>query len=233
MGAPARPLRKYSDHYISIYPQARILLCISRYSDFLTSSTTTLKSYLEPVIALLKGADPDGIFVHIFSNGGAYTFTLLAQLYLSTTGTRIPTPRIILDSSPSTIGEITPSATAFAYSLPKHPLIYYPGYAAIYLLVICIAGYSLITGAKVSIQVAYEGLNDESLVPLKNARRCYIYSKEDELVNFRHVEKHAEWAESEGCVVRTEKFEGTKHVAHVVGDWGRYWGVVGEFWGGK
>ncbi|KAK1773061.1 hypothetical protein QBC45DRAFT_364552, partial [Copromyces sp. CBS 386.78] len=65
--------------------------------------------------------------------------------------------------------------------------------------------------------------------------RMYIYSEEDELVNWRDVEGHlAEARRQKGMKVRGEKFGGTGHVGHARGKGNeeRYWGVVGDFWGG-
>lgn len=62
--------------------------------------------------------------------------------------------------------------------------------------------------------------------------RTYIYSPEDEMVEYRHVERHAEEAREKraGVKVRTERFEGSRHVAHMRLDPERYWRVVGDTW---
>ena len=60
--------------------------------------------------------------------------------------------------------------------------------------------------------------------------RCYIYSKEDEMVSWENVEEHAAEAEGRGWRVRRELFVGSGHVAHARVDSGRYWGVVQRVW---
>lgn len=66
---------------------------------------------------------------------------------------------------------------------------------------------------------------------VKETRRCYIYSEEDELVDWRDVEDHARDAEEKGFVVRREKVVGSGHCAHARGEGGkRYWETVRETW---
>ncbi|KAJ3052909.1 hypothetical protein HK097_005443 [Rhizophlyctis rosea] len=231
MGAPPRPLRKYTDEYISIYPHSTIVLCVSSYSHFLATPESTLKKDLEAAIPYLTtNPSNDKLLIHVFSNGGAYNLHLLTHLYLLNTTRPLPYSKLIFDSCPSTIGEITSNANAFSYSLPKTPIIYYPGYALCWLMVLTIAIYSEVSHNKVSILRAYEGLNDEKLLEVTGKQRCYIYSEKDGLVNFRHVEDHAWMAKVEGAKVRMEKFEGTGHVAHMVGDRERYWRIVKGVW---
>lgn len=64
-------------------------------------------------------------------------------------------------------------------------------------------------------------------------RRAYIYSEEDRLIDYRHVEEHAAAAAEGGYVPRMEKFSGSQHVAHARVDEQRYWGVVRGTWEGE
>jgi len=66
--------------------------------------------------------------------------------------------------------------------------------------------------------------------------RAYIYSKEDELIDWRDVERHGEEAVERlgggGGRVRMERFEGSQHVAHLRKDGERYGRVIRELWDG-
>lgn len=79
-----------------------------------------------------------------------------------------------------------------------------------------------------AIEAGRKDLSDVSLVG-GAPPRCYIYSDGDELVDWRHVEAHAEEAGRMGLVVRREKFEGSSHVAHMRADPDRYWGITKEY----
>ena len=59
-----------------------------------------------------------------------------------------------------------------------------------------------------------------------------MYSKTDELINWHDILAHANGAEKAGWEVRRVEFEGSRHVAHAVGEVGgrRYWDVIGQTW---
>ena len=65
-------------------------------------------------------------------------------------------------------------------------------------------------------------LNDPSLFS-KAAPRLYIYSKTDQMVDYKDVQSHAAEAKGKGWSVRTDMFEGSKHVGHLMVDGDRYW----------
>jgi hypothetical protein len=74
----------------------------------------------------------------------------------------------------------------------------------------------------------------ESMFPVKEVRRCYVYSKEDELIKWEDVEEHAGLAqeaegEEGGKRVTLELFSGP-HVAHLKGERKRYTEVVRRLW---
>src|SRR5947207_776663 len=60
--------------------------------------------------------------------------------------------------------------------------------------------------------------------------KCYVYSKEDELVMWEDVEKHADGAERRNWRVKRERFKGSKHIGHMLVDKERYWEVVRATW---
>ena len=91
-----------------------------------------------------------------------------------------------------------------------------------------------------------EKLNDGTVLP-KDARRCYLYGVEDELVAWKDVERHADDAETKGCGgygidsagrgraigIRRVKFgPGAKHAALSLSDGERYWKAVERTWRG-
>jgi hypothetical protein len=73
------------------------------------------------------------------------------------------------------------------------------------------------------------GVLDEEGLFAKGVR-CYVYSREDDMVVYEDVESHANRAEKKGWRVRRERFEGSKHVGHMVVDKQRYWRIVRTVW---
>ena len=70
--------------------------------------------------------------------------------------------------------------------------------------------------------------NDRALA--RQTNRSYIYSREDVMVDWRHVEEHAREATARGIPSRMERYEGSAHVAHMRSDPDRYWKIVTETW---
>ena len=64
-------------------------------------------------------------------------------------------------------------------------------------------------------------------------RRCYMYSREDRMVFWEHVESHVTEAVRNGFGIRREIFPGSGHCAHARGQAAEvYWGIVDEIWQG-
>lgn len=73
-------------------------------------------------------------------------------------------------------------------------------------------------------------LNDREVVDGR-VRRLYVYSKGDELVDWRDVEDHAVEAKGRGWSVEKERFGmESGHVGHMIVDRQRYWGAVRRAW---
>lgn len=72
-------------------------------------------------------------------------------------------------------------------------------------------------------------LNDLDIVD-KNAKRMYLYSEEDEVIDWRDVEKHAKEAQEKGISVVTIKEVKGGHVQHAVCNKRQYWMSVTELW---
>jgi hypothetical protein len=82
------------------------------------------------------------------------------------------------------------------------------------------------------IDILHHDLLEPHVLPWTDERtpRLYVYSKEDKMVDFNHVEEHLAEVKRRGFVVKTELFEGTGHVNHARSDPARYWGAMGFLW---
>lgn len=75
-----------------------------------------------------------------------------------------------------------------------------------------------------------QAINDKRVVG--EGRRLYVYSKEDDMVDWNAVEDHGREAEERGFGVQLEMFEGSGHAAHMLKDGTRYWASVEKLWSG-
>ena len=62
------------------------------------------------------------------------------------------------------------------------------------------------------------------------ARRVYIYSPSDTLIDDKAVEAHAAEARMKGFSVKLEKYKDSAHVAHARTDENRYWEIIQKAW---
>lgn len=228
MGALPRHYTKFLAYYSQIYPDARIALVISTPFDVFIRSYAAQQRCLEPVVDAIR-ADSDGrLLVHLLSNGGANAFSNLLLVYKRKTGQILPVQAIIFDSAPGQAGVRT-GVNAMKYSLPTHPVLKH----IIWLLTLSLLVFLRLIGRlfflENFIQKARRLLNDPQTTTL-GSKRCYIYSKEDKLIDWQHVEKHSVEAKRNGYKVSMDLFSGSAHVSHMRTDPERYWRVVQRVW---
>ncbi|RAL02402.1 TMEM53 family protein, partial [Aspergillus ibericus CBS 121593] len=250
MNAPPRALTKYIQRYQTLYPSARILTLHSTTRDFLfPPSPTTQQRLLQPAVDYLliqpqsqpqpqaeNKENTTTIHIHLFSNGGIFTTTTLLSAYKHTTGHPLPISSMIIDSAPGK-PTLAGAFRAFSFILPANFLLRVLGQVVLGVLLGVMFGGFWVLGVEDAVRLGRRRVNEGGLVggisgkDGRLGRRCYVYSKEDGLVDWRDVEEHAR--EAEGLkgelgleVVRRERFVGSKHVAHMRGDEERYWRVV-------
>lgn len=175
------------------------------------------------------GQDGDNrVLVHLFSNGGSYRFCNLATRYLLTTDTPIPIRALIIDSAPSPCSPRS-EADAVTRGLGLTGPIRLLSFAMLLVALSLQWIWTSITWQYKPFSWARKVLNDPAVVDQDSAR-VYIYSREDQIVDWRGVEAHAEEAQRQGFKVESERFEGSQHVFHAKAEPERYWNVIERTW---
>jgi Eukaryotic protein of unknown function (DUF829) len=101
MNASPRNISYYIRHYISLFPNARVLLR-DIMPNTVYSPESTQKRALQPILHALLAEPENPIFLHLFSNSGAQQTGLLLRAYKEATrGKVMPIRGMILDSTPS------------------------------------------------------------------------------------------------------------------------------------
>jgi Eukaryotic protein of unknown function (DUF829) len=236
MNAPPRALVKYVSEYARRAPTARIIFILSWSSEFsLRLTARAQRRRLIPAVEAIRASSPAGspILLHLFSNGGLFTAAHLLLTYRRITGHAMPLSSMIIDSAPGRASFAT-SSRALSFALPQTRFRRLLGVAGIYVLLLVLYLWRVITGAPDIVTFARTRINDPDLVGVdgKSGRarnQCYIYSETDDLIPWQDVEKHAAEAEATGWVVRREKFSGSPHVGHMRADPARYWGIIESY----
>ncbi len=108
-------------------------------------------------------------------------------------------------------------------------ILWYPAAASIWLLlsVIAIGRYGL--AIPTFIDRIFPKLNDWTLVD-KGAKRLYVYSEADTIVDARDPKAHLELAKEAGVDVTVLEEKDTLHMQALVKDEKRYWEAVEKLW---
>ncbi|CAF9922032.1 MAG: hypothetical protein GOMPHAMPRED_002472 [Gomphillus americanus] len=227
--APKKNILKYTTHYQTSYPNARILLFLTSFADMMLHTPERQAEPLSPAIKAIRAVlNGPKTLIHVCSNGGAYKLRELAAAFKRTTGKVMPFDLLVLDSSPGR-PDFWRGIVAFKTQLPNFVLFYYIGAFCIYLMFATMFIFGIVTGHKPIVGRVWEDLNKPELIDIKG-RRLYLFSKSDELIDWHDIEAHAMEAKQHGYEIKKDEFVGSRHVAHVVVDKVRYWKTITEAW---
>ena len=239
--AAPKAIVKYSAEYQRLYPRAKILLFLTTFSDLLLHTTTRQAKPLNAAVEFLLSMTNDDssknhhprILVHLFSNAGAYKFRELARFYRQATSSGpVPVNMIILDSAPGH-PSFRRRLIGMQTQLPRQIVIYWLGTGLLFFMMCIAILLGLVFQWNPLLDQVWYDLNDVSndlQLVNQNARRLYVYSKTDELVDWRNIMEHASDARAKGYRVQIEEFVNSKHVAHVLVDRNRYWDLIKQGW---
>ena len=245
MGAAPIHISFYLQKHRDLFPTARIILIRGDPLVFGLQSLKTQNARIAPAITALKAEPQSPVVLHMFSNSGSHTASLLARAWRDGGDKRIannnekagkesmetsllPVRCMLLDSTPS-IGDWATSYDGTAHYIVQLPFWIRPALWLLWLVfTLYVFGWEFVSRKPNVWLEASLDLNDESLLP-KRAPRVYFYSREDKLVRVRDVKAHFAAAQGKGMEVDPEEFTGSAHVRHGKGEGeARYWGIVEE-----
>ncbi|KFY47169.1 hypothetical protein V494_00122 [Pseudogymnoascus sp. VKM F-4513 (FW-928)] len=229
--ANARHIEKYTDMYAKLYPGAKIILVRGGVADFLYRSERTQRNLVDSVVKMLSGSADDTLLVHVMSNAGSKQWSTINKLYFQSTGRALSNAVTIIDSAPG-CWRSKQTWTALSRSLPR---AYLPrlvlGFIFGIILGVMHLGTYLLPGPNL-LEVVRDQMNDPAGT-VKGARRCYIYSEEDDIIGKEDVEEHARDAQRKGWEVELVKFQGSTHVGHFKHDPEKYIKAIEKTWFGS
>lgn len=227
-------ISKYTTTYLSFYPAASILILPNSIPDVVYRPYAIQQLNLQiciPIVQKHIQTPNHEILLHIFSNSGAHTACQLARAYRSHAGTGLPLGGMVLDSAPAR-GSYRTMGRGFVGGFPSTIILKQLLSLVMFALLGSLVLKKAITGEDNFIEKFRQDLNSEDILRSKRGR-VYIYSREDQIVDWEDVESHAKDAERKiGAKeeVRLERWEGSNHVAHRGKDPERYWAVVKKLW---
>ncbi|KAK3954768.1 hypothetical protein QBC32DRAFT_74182 [Pseudoneurospora amorphoporcata] len=243
----ARPkhLAKYVDGYRALFPAAKFVVVLCPILRCLYQTLEARSKAMTPVISAcfgsLESADRKSvesssnnrILVQVMSNTGGMYFAATLNAYRKRFGDAFPHHMLVADSTPgstSFLQNAGPWSRAMAIGAPGWlPLPFMVTQALACFFLAALHGFGWLIGASSAAAYSVAAVNNDELCQ-KSARRLYMYSKEDDIIYWEDIEKHAAQARQKGYVVDLDMFEGTPHVGHMRQHPEQYWGAVKKTW---
>lgn len=232
MDARDAHLARYVRQHQKLYPTSAILLVKASLAALTWDSIGSrgVEPAVAPILEILDniGSVTPRLLIHAFSGGGSCTLYHLYN-HFSRRGLLLPQHITVFDSTPgvwsygfnvNVLSAPLKASWMRLFALPVIHLI-----AAIYWIKICLLR---LPDNQKTWSTAH---NNRNLV--KETRRTYIYGDIDKICSLGAIEAHAADAKAKGFNVQLECFKNSGHVAHVMTDADRYWGIVKRTWMGR
>ena len=168
------------------------------------------------------------IILHVFSNGGMNSATHLLHVLRLCMDKRLALTGVLFDSCPGKGTSYWQTFDAIVLSFPKNIVGRFLGFLAVHCFLIFIIVY--IACGNENPATFWRRVPLEESSPARGA--CYLFSKEDRMIEWTDIEEHAEEARSKGWRVKEILFEGSGHCAHLTMNGSRYVEAVNSVWEG-
>ncbi|CAI7671710.1 unnamed protein product [Penicillium manginii] len=219
-GATPRRINKYLAQYRQLYPSSALLLITTSIPDTAFRPFRWIRRRLNParrairhVLASATGDEPrgtddkPGILFHLFSHGGCNIGVQLSLAMREEDDHGVA----FLSSIRGIILDCSPGDDTFERSY-RAALLSHAGFIR-------------------AVRDLRLALNDPNTFGT-DAKRLYIYSKEDVMVGWEDVQSHFKEARSQGYTADQIVFESGSHCTLMIEDADRYWTAVQRFWEG-
>ena len=242
LGASPKHISKYIALYQEIAPSTPILVIQSSVKT-ITRPYPTQRQHMSDALTIVQNTLSNAsskaapkILIHTFSNGGSNSATQLLLTHHEKTGKTLPLQGMICDSGPAK-GEYWKSYNSMIHSLPKGLLFTLVGGFMAHFILLWMGISSRYLGRYPIFEVLIrDTLIDPQMVSGRGGgkgmkrRINYLWSKEDEMVEWRDVVEHAEEAKGMGWEVASTEFVGSGHCGHLRVGRERYEEVVRGMW---
>jgi len=246
--ARPRHVAKYVEGYRQLFPHARIVLIFSPILKALYQTLEARSRTMVPVIEAIypealgspdaaeeeKKKTDERVLLHVMSNTGGMNCAATMNAYSKHTGgRRFHHDMLVCDSTPGSthfLPNVGPWSRAMALGAARWfpwPFVVTQALAAMFLG--CLHGFGWLIGATSAAEFSTGAVNDPRLSET-SAKRLYLYSKEDDIIHWEDIERHAADARQKGWSVSAEVFEGTPHVGHMRLHPEQYWGAIAAAW---
>ncbi|KAM5352829.1 hypothetical protein ACJ41O_005551 [Fusarium nematophilum] len=229
---------KYAEGYRVLFPHSRQIVVLGPMMKIMFTGTEGRKKEAAAIIDSLDsllGDRKSSVLVHAMSNTGAIGHgTMINAFRDRNPDEAFPHQLLVLDSTPGSpfLTRRTLTNWSYAMSLGTAPWMPWPFVVTqgIWAAVLALStGWQYLTGMEPAGEFALRVVDDE-VFQTKDAKRLYLYSKEDKLISYEDVEGYLAESRAKGYECRAEVFEGSDHVGHMRAHPEQYWGSIKDAW---
>ncbi|KAF4977214.1 hypothetical protein FZEAL_6242 [Fusarium zealandicum] len=233
----AKHVNKYAEGYRVLYPYSKQIIILSPISQVMF---TSLEQRTEGVVPVLENLDQvlgdrkSSVLIHAMSNTGAISYGTTIKAFKDHNDSAFPHQLLVLDSTPGSpwLSRRTLGDWSRAMSLGTAKWFPWPFAVTQFIwagILLVNGSYQWLTGTEPSGAFALRVIDDDTY-ETKDAKRLYLYSKEDDLISYEDIEMYVAESKQKGYEMRTELFEGTGHVGHMRRHPEQYWKAIGDAW---
>ncbi|KAH7028194.1 uncharacterized protein B0I36DRAFT_328786 [Microdochium trichocladiopsis] len=173
------------------------------------------------------------VLLHAMSNAGGINLASALHACKQRFGTPMPHRLLVLDSTPGGVvfrEQVGRWARAMAIGMSRRfPWPYAVTYALCYVFLWMMKGVEWILRRHHAGAYSRTAVNAGDIIAVP-ARRLYLYSQADDIIQAKDVEVHAAQAKGLGFGVDLAEFEGSEHVGHMRRHPEQYWKAVADSW---
>jgi hypothetical protein len=233
----ARNVAKFTDGYTAIFPHSRQIAVLTPIAKAMFANSHQRTAAMFPVIdtlGALDGPDDASILVQAMSNTGGVNYSATLYAFRERYGRLMPHQLLVFDSTPGSFTLSWPTLQRWSRAMSIGTANSLPWPATVtqclcgsFLLINVFAGWLL--GREAAGAFAMRIIDDASY-QMKEVRRLYLYSQEDDLVAYEDIEHYAAESRQKGYRLRAEVFKGSGHVGHMRMYPEKYWKAVIGAW---
>jgi hypothetical protein len=233
----ARNVAKFADGYIALFPQSRQIIILTPIAKAMFANSHQRTVAMLPVVDALGALDGPGdssILVQAMSNTGGVNYSATLYAFRERYGRPLPHQLLVFDSTPGSFTLSWPTLQRWSRAMSIGTANSFPWpvgltqcLCGLFLLMNVFAGWLL--GREAAGAFAMR-ITDDASYQMKQVKRLYLYSKEDDLIAYEDIEQCAAESRQKGYVLRTEIFEGSGHVGHMRMHSQKYWSAVSRAW---
>ncbi|KAF5699726.1 hypothetical protein FMUND_14633 [Fusarium mundagurra] len=207
----ARYVRKYAEGYRALFPHSKILI----------------------ILACYRQPQWTSILIHSISNTGAISYATILKAFRGKNGRQMPHQLLVLDLTPGNPFWSWERLGQWSYAMALSTAKFFPW---LFVITKGIWGFVLtldvvikkLTGGEPSGAFALRVMDNTNYKTL-DAKRLYLYSKEDQIISHMDIEGYIAESQQRGHETRQELFEGTDYIGYMREHPEKYWKAIWLF----